>query len=104
MYLHRQRFQIEQKYIKYECQRNAKARTTSVIYICKIRHQYTLKSSELFRSGSICEIFVDSPFSGIYILHKTNLESDSFRNETENLRINEMTSPRISTKLTILKN
>lgn len=33
MYLHRQRFQIEQKYIKYECQRNAKARTTSVIYI-----------------------------------------------------------------------
>lgn len=103
MYLHRQRFQIEQKYIKYECQRNAKART-SVIYKYKIRHQYTLKSSELFRSGSIFEIFVDSPFSGIYILHKTNLESDSFRNETENLRINEMTFPRISTKLTILKN
>lgn len=74
------------------------------IYIYIIRHQYTLKSSELFRSGSIFEIFVDSPFSGIYILHKTNLESDSFRNETENLRINEMTSPRISTKLTILKN
>lgn len=75
-----------------------------LLYIYKIRHQYTLKSSELFRSGSIFEIFVDSPFSGIYILHKTNLESDSFRNETENLRINEMTSPRISTKLTILKN
>lgn len=74
------------------------------IYIYIIRHQYTLKSSELFRSGSIFEIFVDSPFSGIYILHKTNLESDSFRNETENLRINEMTSQRISTKLTILKN
>lgn len=103
MYLHRQRFQIEQKYIKYGVKETRK-QEQHLLYIYKIRHQYTLKSSELFRSGSICEIFVDSPFSGIYILHKTNLESDSFRNETENLRINEMTSPRISTKLTILKN
>lgn len=43
-----------------------------LLYIYIIRHQYTLLSLELFRSGSIYfrDIFVDSPFPGIFILHE----------------------------------
>lgn len=64
----------------------------------RVLYPDSVESLEFVVAHAIFLLFVGSTLPRIYILNENNFERVSFLTKTENLRINEITSPRISTK------